>query len=230
MSEFVVYGARLSPFVRKVEAVLGHAQAPYDFEDVNIMSMPDWFIEISPARRIPVLRDKTLGAEGVPGTIADSSAIILFLDRRLNIGLYGQSAFEGGRAAWFEEYADTVLALPLGLELFRPIMFPRLSGKEPDLDRARNTWREKLPPIFDYLETSLDGGAHFVGDRLSIADIAVGCQMAQLDLVAGLPDARKWPALVKHAEAMKARPGIAENLAICGTMLRSILPEKADLN
>jgi glutathione S-transferase len=230
MADYVVYGSPLSPFVRKVEVLLRHAGAAYDFENVNIMDMPDWFVEISPARRIPVLRDRTVGAEGIPGTIADSSAICLFLDRKLGSGLYGESPFEAGRVAWFEEYADTNLAVPLGMGLFRPIIFPRFTGGESDLDAARKTWNETLPPVFDYLEASLDGGEHFVGGSYSLADIALGCQLTQLALVAGLPDASRWPALVRHIETTQARTGFAENLAVCGKMLGAILPEPVDLS
>ena len=230
MADYLVYGTPLSPFVRKVEVVLHTRGIQYDFENINIMAMPDWFLEISPARRIPVLRDRTIGKEGVPGTIADSSAICLYLDRKLKAGLYGNSDFEAGRATWLEEYADTEVAGPLGMQVFRPIMFPRFQGRESDLDTARKGWNETLPARFDYLEETLDGREFFVGDSFSIADIAIGSQMIQLDLVAGTPDAAKWPALVKHTEAMKSRPGFAENLATCGKMLAKILPEKVNLS
>lgn len=230
MTDIVVYGSPLSPFVRKVEVFLRHTGTEYDFEAVNIMDMPDWFKEISPARRIPVLRDRSVGAEGIPGTIADSSAICLYLDRKLDSGLYGESAFDAGRVAWFEEYADTSIAMPLGMGLFRPIIFPRFAGKESDLDTARKTWNETLPPLFDYLEASLDGGEYLVGGRFSLADIAVGCQLTQLALVAGLPDASRWPALVKAVRAMQARPEFAANLEVCGKMLGGILPEPVDLS
>lgn len=230
MSDFVVYGSPASPFVRKVIASLAHAGAAYDFEDVNIMAMPDWFVEISPARRIPVLRDKTVGESGVAGTIADSSAICLFLEKRLDIGLYGNGAFEAGRVAWIEEYADTVLAMTVGMEFFRPIIFPLFAGKPSDLEKARKTWHEKLPPLFDYLEGVLDGGDYFVGGVFSLADIAIGCQMTQLDLIAGLPDASRWPSLVRHTEAMKARPGFRENLDTCAKMFKALLPEKVVLS
>lgn len=229
MSDYVVYGSPLSPFVRKVEVVLNHQGVEYDFENVNIMAMPDWFIEISPARRIPVLRDRTVGEEGIPGTIADSSAICLYLDRKLNAGLYGDTDFDAGRCAFLEEYADTEVAMPLGMNIFRPIMFPRFQGKESDVETAKKGWNEILPPRFDYLEKALDGRDFFVGDSFSMADIAVGSQMTQLDLVAGLPDAARWPALVKHTQAMKAREDFQANLAVCGKMLGQILPEQMDL-
>ena len=230
MPDFVLYGAPLSPFVRKVQAVLHHTRAEYDFEEIDIASMPDWFLEISPARRIPVLRDKTVGTHGIAGTIADSSSICVFLDRRFNAGLFGDDPFHAGRFALFEEYADTVLAVTGGMKLFRPIMFPLFAGKEPDLDTAKKTWNEKLPKLLDYLETSLNGKSFFVGDRYSLADIAVGAQMAFIDLVAGLPDADRWPSLAKHTMTMKTQPGFVENLAACQGKLSGYLKSKYDLS
>jgi glutathione S-transferase len=230
MNDLVIYGTPVSPFVRKVEAILKTQGVAYDFEIINIMDMPDWFLEISPARRIPVLRDRSMGEEGIPGTIADSSAISLFLDRKLDAGLYGDSAFDTGRAVWLEEYADTELALPLGMKLFRPVLFPRFAGKESDIETARHTYQEVLPRHFDYLEQALDGGAFFVGDKFSIADIAVGAQLTQLDIVTDTPDADRWPALARHTEMIKAHPGFVDNLAACKKMLGKLVPEKVDLS
>ena len=230
MTDFVLYGTPMSPFVRKAEAALHKAGADYELVNINIMDMPDWFVEISPARRIPVLRDNSIGTEGIPGTIPDSSAICMFLDRRFNAGLYGSNPFDAGRAAWYEEYMDSGFAMTLGLELFRPIVFPIFKGEASDIETAKKTWNEKLPKYFDYLEASLDGKEYFVGDSVTVADIAVTAQMSQLDLVAGLPDVGKWPSLVKHTEMMKAKPGFAENLAGCSAIFSSFLPEKLDLN
>ena len=44
MSEFVLYGTPVSPFVRKVEAVLNLTGATYEFVNVNIMDKPEWFL------------------------------------------------------------------------------------------------------------------------------------------------------------------------------------------
>lgn len=231
MSDLVVYGAPLSPFVRKVEVALSEKGVDYELESVNIMPMPEWFQEISPARRIPVLRDRRYGTEGRAGTIPDSSAICAYAERLApEPRLYPEDPFEHGRAVWIEEYADSELASSAGLGLFRPIMFPRFQGRESDLDTARATWNDKLPRHFDYLESVLDGGDHFVGAAYSIADVAVGCQLTQLDLVVGPPDAARWPALVRLLEATKARPSFRRNLEVCGRMLSRVLPEKIDLS
>lgn len=217
----VLYGAPLSPFVRKVEVVMREKSLEFELESVNIMPMPDWFKEISPARRIPVLRDKSVGEEGVAGTIPDSSAICAFLEKKQpEPALYPKDPFEHGRAVWLEEYCDSELAGRVGMDLFRPIQFPRFQGKEPDVATAKKTWNESLPRLFDYLEGELDGGEFLVGDGLSIADVALACQMTQLELVAGLPDASRWPGLVAFAERMKARPSFGPNLQICRKIVK----------
>ena len=231
MSDLVVYGAPLSPFVRKVQAALHEKGLDYELEAVNIMPMPDWFVAISPARRIPVLRYRPEGAQGITGTIPDSSAICAFLERLApQPRLYPEDPFAHGRAVWLEEYADSELAGSIGLGLFRPIMFPRFQGQESDLDTARQTWNDKLPRHFDYLESVLDGGSRFVGGELSIADIAVATQLAQLDLVVGPPDAARWPALAAHLGEIRERPGFVANLQTCAKMLKRILPEKVNLS
>ena len=108
---FILYGAPLSPFVRKADIFLREKGAAFELESVNIMPMPDWFKEISPARRIPVLRDTSIGTEGTAGTLPDSSAICAYLERKLpEPPLYPRDPFEYGRAVWLEEFCDSELA------------------------------------------------------------------------------------------------------------------------
>ena len=222
---FILYGAPLSPFVRKVEVVLREKNLDFESESV-MMPFPDWFLEISPARRMPVLRDLSIGKEGPAGTIPDSSAICGFLEKHTpSPSVYPSGAFEHGRALWLEEWADSEMAGVIGMGIFRPIAFPRFSGKEPDLDTARETWNNKLPRLFDYLEAELDGGQYLVGDSLSIADIAVNCQLTNLEVAVGLPDASRWPGLVSFSRRMSERASFVPNLTIC----RKIMKEPVDL-
>jgi len=217
----ILYGAPLSPFVRKVDVTLREKGLEFELEPVNIMPMPDWFKEISPARRIPVLRDTEIGKEGVEGTIPDSSAICGFLEKKSpDVPLYPSDPYEYGRALFYEEYADTVLIAPIGMGIFRPIMFNVFQKKDPDLERATKTLAEEMPPIFDYLEGELDGKTFLVGERLSIADITVACCLTQLTLVAGDPDAARWPALAAHYARVTGRESFQPTLAMC----RQVVP------
>jgi len=81
-AELVICGMKGSPFVRKVQVVLAEKGVEYELKGANIVPAPDWFAEISPAKRISVLRDRSVGADGVVGTIPDSSAICTYLERK----------------------------------------------------------------------------------------------------------------------------------------------------
>ncbi|MEP3226993.1 MAG: glutathione S-transferase family protein [Parasphingorhabdus sp.] len=230
-ADIILYGSPLSPFQRKTEAVLALKKVDYECEAVNIMAMPDWYLEISPLARIPALRDKSIASEGTAGTIADSSAMCAYLEKKYpEPAAFPDDAFAYGRAIWLEEFADSVMAMNGGGGVFRPIVFAAMTGGQPDLETARTTWNEKLPPLWDYLENQLDGGQYFLGDRLSIADIAVAAQLMQTDLIAAPFDADKWPGLTAFLSAMNTHPVFERNLQSCQKMLAKMVPEKIDLN
>jgi len=231
MADLVLYGTHMSPFVRKVEAVLFEKKLEFDFEEVNVFALPDWYRTINPLGRIPTLRDRTVGGQGVQGTLPDSSAICAYLERKHpSPPLMPDDPYAYGRTIWLEEFSDSGLAAAGGFGIFRAVMVPRFAGKEPDLKTARETWNEKLPRHYDYLESVLDGAPYFVGTDCTLADIAVAAQMIQVDLVAGPPDAARWPSLVAHLERMKQRPCFQANLKFCTETIAKVLPDKIDLS
>lgn len=230
-ASLLLYGSPLSPFQRKVEAVMALKGLDYDCEDVSVMAMPDWYKEISPLGRIPSLRDRDIAEDGPAGTITDSSAICGYLEKRQpEPAVYPVDAFDHGRALWLEEFADTGMAMVGGMGVFRPIIFNLFQRKEPDLETARKSWNEKLPPLYDYLEAQLDGRPHFIGDAITIADIAVASQIAQTDMIAGLPDKSRWPGLVAHYQAMRVHDCFQRNNAGCDKIIAKVVPEKFDLS
>jgi len=203
-NDLVLYGLKGSPFVRKVIIALNEKGLDYDFEMVSPFPAPEWYTEISPLNRIPAFRDRTVGTEGKAGTLADSSAILAYLDRKFAQNqLVPADPFEAGRALWFEEYADSVMAETIGLGMFRPIIFNRMQGKEPDTATARETMETKLPPFFDYLE-----GEFLVGSGFSIADLSLMCQLINFSFAGGVIDAARWPKLAAYYTAQLERPSI----------------------
>ncbi|PLK24201.1 glutathione S-transferase family protein [Porphyrobacter sp. TH134] len=227
--DLVIYGSPVSPFVRKVAGVCIAKGVDYEVEAVNVFDPPQWFRDISPMKRIPVLRDRSVAADGVAGTIADSSAICAFIEKKHPApALYPEAAMALGEALFIEEYADTALAMAGGLGIFRPIFFAISKGQAPDLDKARDAWANQLPPVFDVLEARLAGRDFFAGDALSIADIAVATVLMQVSLVAETPLDR-WPALAAHFAAMQALPLIAGPYAAAETIIRKALPTRFDL-
>ncbi|MEM1197076.1 MAG: glutathione S-transferase family protein [Pseudomonadota bacterium] len=231
--DLLVYGSPVSPFVRKVLACAIEKGAEFELEPLNIMNPPDYFAALSPMKRIPILRDRSIAPEGdhanAAGTIADSSAIGGYIDKKHpEPALYPDQAFAHGRALFLEEYADTALAPAAGMGIFRPIFFSIAQGQEPDLEGARTAWAEKMPKVLNYLEGALGEADYFAGDALSIADIAVTCCFMQIELVAKAPlDA--WPALKAHHQRMNARPSIAGPFKQAESFVRKALPEPFDL-
>ena len=227
--DLVIYGSPVSPFVRKVAGVCIIKGLDYEIEAINVFDPPAWFREISPMKRIPVLRDRSVAEEGMAGTIADSSAICAFIEKKHPApALYPDDPMALGTALFIEEYADTALAMAGGLGIFRPIFFAVSKGEAPGLDKARDAWANQLPPVFDVLEARLDGRDYFAGDALSIADIAVATVLMQVSLVAETP-LERWPALAAHFAAMQALPAIAGPYAAAETLIRKALPAPFDL-
>jgi glutathione S-transferase len=227
--DLVFYGSPLSPFVRKAAGVCIAKGVPFEIEAVNIFAPPPWFLDISPMKRIPVLRDRSVAEEGLAGTIPDSSAICAYIEKKHPApALYPEDPMAYGEALFIEEFADTSLAMAGGLGIFRPIFFAMSKGEEPGLEKARDAWANQLPPIFDVLETRLGGRAYFAGDALSIADITVACVLMQIALVAEMPLDR-WPGLAAHFAAMQALPLIAGPYAGAEKIVRKALPTPFDL-
>lgn len=227
--DLVIYGSPVSPFVRKVAGVCLEKGVDYEVEAVNVFDPPAAFRAISPMKRIPVLRDRSVAEEGVTGTIPDSSAICAFIEKKHPApALYPADPMALGEALFIEEFADTSLAMAGGLGIFRPIFFAVSKGEAPGLDKARDAWANQLPPIFDVLEARLGGREFFAGDALSIADITVACVLGQVALVAETP-LGNWPGLAAHFAAMQARPSIAGPYAAAEKVIRKALPTRFDL-
>ena len=79
--------------------------------------------------------------------------------------------------------------------------------------------KQKLPPHFDYLEQQLAGREFLVGNQLSMADIALACQLINLAHGGEQLDAQRWPDLAAHHARMLALPSVA-----------GILPDEQRMN
>tara|TARA_R110002110_G_scaffold86743_3_gene226297 strand:+ start:2667 stop:3332 length:666 start_codon:yes stop_codon:yes gene_type:complete len=202
-----VYGASLSPFVRKVRVFLAEKGQDYTLEQVNIFPPPDWFLEISPLKRIPVLRDDSAGEEA---TLPDSSAICGYLERKVpEPALYPRAAFGYGEALWYEEYADSELAGNIGMGVFRPVVVNRMMGKEPDNAAAEKTLQEKLPRHFAYFDKAIGTKDFLAGDTFGIADISLATQFVNLAHAGFRPDATDYPDLTRYLAAIHSRSSFA---------------------
>ena len=201
----VVFGAPLSPFVRKVRLFAAEKGFDYQLENVNPFNQPEWYRELNPLRRVPAIRDGDF-------TLADSSVICHYLEDRAppRPPLCGESAQARARINWLEKYADYELAPLTTFTVFRNRLLKPLMGKVCDEVAVKGAMQEKLPEHFDYLEKSLGEQQWFVDNRFSLADIAIACQLVNLRHGEEELDAQRWPRLAAHFERTLARPALAE--------------------
>ena len=206
----IIYGSSLSPFVRKVRVLLAEKGIVYEHEQINPFAPPDWFLAISPLKRIPVLRDTD---EPEPNTLPDSSVICAYLDAKYpQHALYPATPFARASALWFEEYADTQMMQSIGPGLFFERVVKKFMGRECDESVVALTLGEKLPAIFDYLEASVRGREFVVGDSFSIADIAIACMLVNFEHARETLDRNRWPELVRYAATIHARPSFQSTI------------------
>lgn len=203
----IVYGAPLSPFVRKVRICLLEKRLDYQLEIVMPFTPPEWYLQLNPLGRIPALKDGDF-------TLADSGVICQYLEDAYvqTLHLYGSDAAQRGQVRWLEKYADYELAPLTTFGVFRNRILKPSSGNRCNEESVQAALNEKLPRHFDYLEQQLGGREFFVGDRLSMADIAVASQLINLEHGGETLDADRWPVLAAHYQRMKARESFASVL------------------
>jgi len=207
-----LFGAPLSPFVKKARIVAAEKNLDYDYDPrPSPMGWTEGFEQINPLKRIPALLPD---ADNPDFAINDSSPICAYLDR-LNPEnpLYPSAPEAYGRALWIEELADSELAHRVGMEVFRPVFFNLASGKAADYESAQKGFANVEDPCLIYLEKQLDGQEWFAGGAFSIADIAVACQLYNLSLVGFDVPAARYPNLAAHLARVSARDSMVSLIA-----------------
>ncbi|AVR67467.1 MULTISPECIES: glutathione S-transferase family protein [Pseudomonas aeruginosa group] len=199
----ILYGAPLSPFVRKVRLLLAEKRLDYQLEVIAPFGQPAWYREISPLGRIPALRDGDLA-------LADSSVICQYLEERYpeHPPLCGEDPASRATVRWLEKYADYELAPQATLTVFRNRVLKPAMGQRCEEEDVRRALQERLPAHFDYLENTLGDRTFFVGDRLSLADLAIASQLVNLGHAGEQVDAQRWPALAAHFARLLERPSM----------------------
>ena len=195
-----LYGAGLSPFVRKVRVVLAEKKVAYEHDPVVPFNVSAEYKAISPLGKIPAYRDEK-------GALPDSSVICAYLEKRHPTpALYPSDPYEYARALWFEEYADSAIVAVAGAKIFFPrVVGPRFFNQPADEAVIGKAIAEELPPLFDYLESQLSGD-WLAGGQFSIADVAIGTQFVNMRLAGVTLDAQRWPKLTRYVARVHERP------------------------
>src|SRR5262245_53849107 len=202
-----VHGHPLSPFVRKVLLVLDVKGIAHE----NLVVFPNdqspAFRAISPLGKIPVLQHDDF-------TVPDSSVICRYLERVFpEKAIYPADPKLDARACWVEEYADTKLTENCAGLFQQRFLFPRLMNKPTDQAVVDNILTNTMPPVLAYLESIAPESGYFVGNTLSIADIAVTTCFLQAQYADFAVDSSKHPKLGRYLTAAFANSLVTSRMA-----------------
>lgn len=201
----ILYGSSMSPFVRKVLAFAGEKGVELEVQPTGFPNPSAEFLEASPFRKMPALRDGDF-------TLANSSAIIHYLEaKHPDPALIPSDPQLRGKTIWYEEFADTILFSCGAKIFFNKIVAPIFMGRPGDEEAATQAEINDLPPILDYLEKVAPAdGEYLVGDRITLADIAVAGPFANFRHTQTRIDPERYPRTVAYVERILARPTLKQ--------------------
>lgn len=193
-----VFGALLSPFVRKVVAAAEEKGMAYELVMASPGSPDPDFVKASPFGKIPAIKDGDF-------LLADSSAIVAYMDaKQPSPVLLPADPRARGRAVWFDEFADTLYGAA-GLKIvFNRLVAPRLL-KLPYDEAIALQGEAELPRILTYLE-SVAPEAGWLAGEFSLADIAVASMLRTMTYVGHGPDPANYPRTAVWYARMGERP------------------------
>jgi glutathione S-transferase len=194
-----LYGALLSPFVRKV--ALAATEKGVDFELV-LMSPgtpdPD-FRAASPFGKIPAICDGDF-------RLSDSTAIFTYLEaKHPEPGLLPADPQLRGKAMWYDEFADTILAAATLKILFNRLVGPKILKVGGD-EAVALQGEADIPAILDWLESVAPKQGWLAGEAFTIGDIAVASVLRTLAYVNPGLDPVKHPIASAWYARVAARP------------------------
>lgn len=197
-----LYGAMLSPFVRKVAVVATEKGISWDLARGGPGSADPEFLAASPLGKIPAIDDAGF-------TLADSTAIAVYLDAQYpDPRLLPDDPKSRGKAVFWDEFADTVLGAA-GLKiLFNRLVGPKLLKTGGDESLALQGEAE-LPRWVDWLESEVPAQGWLLGETFSLADIAVASTLRTLAYVGHGVDAAVRPNTAAWYARVAARPAWA---------------------
>jgi len=141
---------KLCPFVQKAVIVLNQKQIDYDIEYIDLAAPPDWFLEISPFGKVPVL----IMDDDV---IFESSVIIEFLEEAYPSKLHSTDLIQRAKNRSWIEFSGPCMAASFNLSI---------AETKQDFEKTL----DDLNSRFDQLEVILENQPYFNGDKFSLVD------------------------------------------------------------
>jgi glutathione S-transferase len=186
-----------SPNCRKVQAVAAELGIPLDLVEIDFQAgqhkQPD-FLRLNPNGLVPVLVDGDF-------RLWESNAIMQYLaDRSGDTPLFPHDRKTRASIVRWQFWETAHFGKHLGAVLFERIFKP-LMGGEPDEQRAAEGL-ESFLPCAQTLDAQLKETGFVVGDRPTLADYSLACQLPHAAL--GRVDLSAYPGIGQWLRALDA--------------------------
>jgi glutathione S-transferase len=183
------------PFVQRAAITLGYKEVEHKVTFIDLADPPDWFLEISPLAKVPVLR--------IDGEILFESAVINeYLDDITGGELQPKDSLARAKNRAWIEFASNMLG--------NTYMMKTATEKG-----KYEKYRDQLVSQFRRLEKRLGDGPWFNGEDFSLADTAFAPLFAH-DAVANfrfsMIDAATMPKLDAWSKRLLALPAVKNSL------------------
>ena len=176
----------LCPYVQRAVIALTEKGVPFERIDIDLANKPDWFREISPLGKVPVLRVATDDGEVA---LFESNVICEYIeDTQDGAKLHPRDPLPRAQHRAWMEFGSTILSELWGLETTGdPAIF--------------ETKRKAVAAKFAQVERTLGAGPFFAGKDFSLVDAVfapifryfdVFDQLTDLSVFADTPKVRAW--------------------------------------
>src|ERR1700732_4720518 len=193
MPHYMLVSFKTCPWVQRSAILLREKNTEFEFRHIEPDNRPDWFLAISPHKKVPVLRiDDSV-------SLFESSAINEYLDEMVAPRLHPEDPIERAINRAWTDYVPTFASSVTGCAY---------AATEADYQKAI----AKIPEAFDRLEKALEkqgSGPFFNGAKYSLVDAAYAPFLQRyvfLDRIHKIGQLEKYPRLKAWCDALMARP------------------------
>lgn len=199
-----VIGSYLSPYVRKVLALLACKRRPYVVDPIVPFFGDDDFTRLNPWRRVPVLIDGDT-------VVTESSVIGEYLDERWPLPpMLPAAPAARARARAIEAFADARLGDAMVWHLFNQVVIRRFVwGEPPDEALLRQAREVEIPRALDHLEPLLPPEGFLFDAAIGRADIAVAVFFRNAAWARWQVEAARWPRCAALVARVLDHPALA---------------------
>jgi glutathione S-transferase len=193
MAKYLLVSFKTCPWVQRAAIVLREKGIDFEFRHIEPDNRPDWFLAISPHKKVPVLRlDDTV-------SLFESNAIAEYLDETIAPRLHpADPVVRAVNRAW-TDYVPTFAGA---------VTATAYADSEADYNKAA----AGIPAAFERLDQALTkqgSGPFFNGANYSLVDAAYAPFLQRyyfLDRIKPLGVIEKFPRLAAWTKALLARP------------------------